>query len=379
MKNRQCIIFGRYADNVLGQLRSFGEIGVSSDIVFYGDDARLLQFSKYIGKLVCVSGFEEGIEYLIKHYGNNPLKNIISTDNDGVVCELDRHYSKLIDRFIFFNAGEEGRLSRFMEKNEQCKLAIECGIRVPKTEKIKIGEFPKTLQYPIFTKCIDSYDLAWKSGVCICYTKDDLIAYYNRRPQESYVLLQEYIDKKNEYILQGISINAGEDLYLPIEGGYYRLPKDAYGSYLFFKSYSHGNDFKNRLQNMFKKIRYSGVFEIEFLVGKDDTLYFLEINFRHTLWNHTFTDMGINLCKIWAESEICGKLCTHDARIKKEPHNLMREIIDFKRCRKDKSRSLWGWLKDVINTDSFVIWAKKDPFPFVYYIAIRLLKPFHLS
>ena len=77
MKNRKCIIFGRYADNVLGQLRSFGEIGVSSDIVFYGDDARLLQFSKYIGKLVCVSGFEEGIEYLIKHYGNNPLKNII--------------------------------------------------------------------------------------------------------------------------------------------------------------------------------------------------------------------------------------------------------------------------------------------------------------
>ena len=123
---------------------------------------------------------------------------------------------------------------------------------------------------------------------------------------------------------------------------------------------------------MFLDIHYSGVFEIEFLVDQNDQLYFLEINFRHTLWNHTFTDMGINLCTIWANSEIAGRLVTNGAKLNCKRQNLMREFMDLKRCLRDKNVSLIQWLKDLHNTDSFVLYDKNDTKPFYDFIFKRL-------
>lgn len=305
---------------------------------------------------------------MLTKFGDNPQKNILSTDNDGIVSLLDLHYNMLKDWFIFYNAGEQGRLTRMMTKMEQCKLAVECGLRIPQSEVVRVGNLPKKLDYPIFTKSLDSFDFDWKSGVSICNNEEELLKYYSRRNAGTDVLLQEYIVKKNEYILQGISLDAGNILYLPIEGGYYRLPNDAYGSFLFFETYKGGKELESKLQSMFRKIGYSGVFEIEFLKDASDNLFFLEINFRHTLWNHTFTDMGVNLCTIWAQSELNGRLELNGAKVKKEPHNLMREFQDYLRCRQDGSQNFVGWLKDLRNTDSFVIWDKKDKIPFFVYI-----------
>ena len=65
---------------------------------------------------------------------------------------------------------------------------------------------------------------------------------------------------------------------------------------------------------------------------------------------------------------IANKLVLNGASIRKEPHNLMREFLDFMRCMKDRKQSLFGWLKDLKKTDSFVIWDKKDRKPFFVYI-----------
>ena len=368
MSERKYIIFGRNVGNVLGQVRSFGESGIKSHIIWYGEMPEPVRSSKYVESFVEVKSEEDGIKVLLTKFGDNPQKNILSTDNDGIVSLLDLHYNMLKNWFIFFNAGEQGRLTRMMTKMEQCKLAVECGLRIPQSEVVRVGNLPKKLDYPIFTKSLDSFDFDWKSGVSICNNEEELLKYYSRRNAGTDVLLQEYIVKKNEYILQGISLDAGNILYLPIEGGYYRLPNDAYGSFLFFENYKGGKELESKLQSMLRKIGYSGVFEIEFLKDASDNLFFLEINFRHTLWNHTFTDMGVNLCTIWAQSELNGRLELNGAKVKKEPHNLMREFQDYFRCRQDGSQNFVGWLKDLRNTDSFVIWDKKDKIPFFVYI-----------
>ena len=62
------------------------------------------------------------------------------------------------------------------------------------------------------------------------------------------------------------------------------------------------------------------------------------------------------------------------AHIKKEPHNLMREFQDYLRCKQDGSQNFLGWLKDLKNTDSFVIWDRKDIKPFFVYIICMLQK-----
>ena len=368
MCNRNFIIFGRNVGNVLGQIRSFGEIGVNTEIIWFGEMPQPVRCSKYVNSFHEVYSEEEGLHYLLENFGNNIEKDVLSTDNDGIVSLFDKHYDILKGRFIFFNAGQQGRLTAMMTKDSQCKLAAECGLNVPISEVVHVGELPSKIDYPIFTKSLDSFDFDWKSAASICNSEDDLKEYYSKRNPNSTVLLQSYIRKKNEYILQGISLKGGEEIYLPIEGSYYRLPKDAYGSYLYFKKFRGGDLLENKIRKFFRRIGYSGIFEMEFLVSEDGLLYFLEANFRHTLWNHTFTDMGINLCKIWVESVLNDELSLDSVVINKEPHNLMREFQDFLRCRRDGSRSLSDWLKDLHNTDSFVIWDKNDRKPFFAYI-----------
>lgn len=365
--SRKYIIFARNVGNVLGQIRSFGEVGIHSHIIWYGEMPQPVKCSKYVSSFIEVPSEEVGIKVLIEKYGDNPQKNVLSTDNDGIVSLFDLHYDELKDSFYFFNAGQQGRLTHFMTKIQQCKLAVECGFKVPRSEVVKVADLPRVVDYPIFTKSLDSFDFDWKSSVSICNTEEELINYYSKRKPGSQVLLQDYIVKKNEYILQGISLDGGKEVYLPIEGGYYRLPKDAYGSYLFFNSYKGGSELKLKLQAFLEKVSYTGVFEVEFLQDKDDNLYFLEVNFRHTLWNHTFTDMGVNFCSIWANSVINNKLTLDGACILKEPHVLMREFQDYFRCRESRTQTFIGWLKDLRNTDSFVIWDKKDIKPFLVY------------
>lgn len=365
---RKYIIFGRNTGNVLGQIRSFGEAGIKTIIVWFGYDGYSPRSSRYIEEFIEVESEDEGLEYIIDRFGNTGIRHILSTDNDGIVALLDKNYCRMKDSFIFYNAGEQGRLSLMMEKHKQCEIASKHGIRCPKSAIVSNGDINHGIHYPVFIKSLDSFDVHWKNTVAICETEEDLIDYYSHRSPKSSVLVQEYIKKKNEYILQGLSLNGGRELYIPIEGYYYRLPKDAYGSYLYFEKYKGGEDLYGQLQGFFSEIRYSGVFEIEFLVGQDDSLYFLEVNFRHTLWNHAFTNMGINLCTIWANSEIEGHLVTGGAELNCERHNQMREFEDFKRCMKNKNISFFHWLRDVFHTDSFVIYDKKDTAPFYSYV-----------
>ena len=365
---RKYIIFGRNTGNVLGQIRSFGEAGIKTIVVWLGFNGYDPSSSKYIEEFIEVNSEDEGLELIINRYGNPHIKHILCTDNDGIVSLFDKNYNRLKNLFYFFNAGEEGRLSKLMGKVKQCEIAEKCGLRSPKSVVVTNGDVSHGINYPIFIKSLDSFDINWKDSVAICQNERELDYYYSHGKPNSKLLIQEYIYKKNEYILQGISVNGGDELYMPIEGYYYRFPSDAYGSYLYFEKYKGGEELYSQLKKFFKEIKYSGVFEVEFLVAQDGSLYFLEANFRHTLWNHTFTDMGINLCTIWAKSEIAGCMMTDGAELNCERRNLMREFEDFKRCMKNKDVSFFQWLKDLYHSDSFVIYEKKDIAPFFSYI-----------
>lgn len=365
---RKYIIFGRNTGNVLGQIRSFGEAGINTIVVWYGFDGYDPHSSRYIEEFIEVQNAKEGLDYILNRFSGQGVKHFLSTDNDGLVSLFDKNYNILKESFYFFNAGEQGRLTLMMDKKKLCELASKHSLKSPKSTIVKKGELNHGIEYPIFIKSLDSFDVLWKNSVAICSNEEELKAYYSSRPNTGEILIQEYIKKKNEYILQGISVNGGKELFMPIEGYYYRFPADAYGSFLYFEKYQGGDQLFNSLQCLFKDINYSGVFEIEFLVGTDNNLYFLEINFRHTLWNHTFTDMGVNLCTIWAESEIKGYLDTGGAEVNCKRQNLMREFEDFKRCMKNKDVSLLHWIKDLFHTDSFVIYDKKDKKPFYSYI-----------
>lgn len=288
MKN---IVFGRNFGNTLGQVRNFGAAGLSSIVVWYGDNHHTPKDSKYISEFYEVDSYESGIDFIINHFAVIGEKQLLSADCDGVVGALNERYDDLKDYFYFFNAGEKGRLNYYMEKGVLCSLAEKYNLKIPRTELVKVGELPQRLSYPIFTKAADSFNIAWKKSVSICTNEEELKEYYKHQKDDT-VILQEYVVKKDEFVLQGVSVNKGKDVYIPIQGGYYRLPADAYGTYLHFEKNEADPKIIESLKKMIEEIGFEGVFEIEFLIDENDVMYFLEINFRHTLWTHAFTDMG---------------------------------------------------------------------------------------
>ena len=366
--NVKVIIAGQSCWNTLGQIRSFGEAGVFPDLVWISGDAFVPKGSRYVNHFVEVKTPEECLKYLVEHYTDRGYKYIISTDSDLLVSLMDQQYNLLKDRFIFFNAAEQGRLTRYMTKSAQCELAELNGLDAPKSELLTRGTLPRKLRYPVFTKTDNCFARGWKEDYIICNSEQELISAYESIKAER-LLLQEFIRKKNEVSLEGISINQGEELFLPVQMDYLRISDGKYGTWMTNYDYHLGEELKRKIQQILKTIRYSGIFELEFLEDMDGNLLFLEFNFRQTQLNHSMTDMGLNFCKIYAESELNGHLCIEGVENLKSPLVVMNERKDFRAgYERINIRNLRNWMSDIRKTDSFYIYDKYDKKPCSFLI-----------
>jgi len=243
MKEKTVILIGNNNKNTLGKARSFGEVGYTPIVIWVGPRADLVKYSRYIKDYYDVDTAEDAVDLLIKKFKRPNVKLLVSVEGDGLIAELDKNYDRLKDSFVFYNAGEQGRLSMFLQKEVLCAAADKCGFLVPKTKLMIVGDCDHGLKYPIFTKASDSYDISWKSSAHIIESEDELLQLYAQLKCPD-ILLQEFVVKKNELFLEGVSINGGEEVYIPIQGLYHRFPSNAYGSYGYFEN---AKDMKNWL------------------------------------------------------------------------------------------------------------------------------------
>lgn len=354
--DRKYIVFGRNIGNTLGQIRSFGEAGLNPILVWIGDPSPVLRSCKYLSESYEFASINEAIDFILDKWGGR-IKHIISVDSDGLVAELNRQYRLLSKHFYFFNAGEDNRLNKYMKKEELCKLANKYGLLTPSSEIVNVGEYPRNITYPLLTKAADSFSATWKTCVKICHTKEDLTIFYNKINNDvQQLLIQNYIDKKNEFVLQGISINNGKDILIPIEGSYIRIKAGYYGTFLIFQGITQrGATLIEPIRKMIEEIGYNGVFEVEFIIDKDDNYIFLEINFRHTLWNHAFSNMGLNFCKIWSDASINGFFSKINSVSNKQKHLLIHEFVDFLWYVKTGKINIFKWTYDFLRANSHVI------------------------
>ena len=205
--------------------RTLGEAGISPIVVVVKTEPQLVTKSKYIKKKHIVNDIEDGINLVIEKYTNpnKDEKNVILTGDDVTVVNLDSNYDRLKDNFLFYNAGQAGRIREYMNKDKLNCLAIECGFNVAKTWKVKVGMIPHDIQYPIITKAINSFGKEWKDIVYICNNEQDLKEAYSKIKSEA-ILLQEYVDKIDELSYEGISINHGNQcLFTMIFGQEYTI------------------------------------------------------------------------------------------------------------------------------------------------------------
>ena len=346
-KKHLCIVMAIEHYNPLGQIRSLGEAGVQPVYIAIKGRAKIASSSKYISKCHYVDNVEDGYKVLMEQYGQEAektgLKPYLFCSDDKTIGYLDQHYEELKDKFIFFNAGEQDRVNYYMDKNNILELAKKHGLNVLEARVCKNGEIPEDLGYPVITKSISPNVGGWKSDVNICHSEEELVEAY-KNIEAPTVLVQKYIEKKNEYCMEGFAANKGKDVLIAIVNTYNYLLPDYYSPYMTVKQMD--NEYIGKaLEGMFAEIGFEGVYEVEFLIDQDGTYYFGEINFRNSTWSYAATKAGMPLPVLWAETQENGYL-REDARKEFEDFTAMVEPIDYAKRVKTGKIDQAEWLKD---------------------------------
>lgn len=350
--------------NPLGIVRSLGEEGIRPVVLLCGEDQHLVRKSKYIGEYHHFDTIEDGLHFIIENFSNETFKPFIYNGSDDITLLLDSHYKELKNHFYFTHG--EGRIEKYLQKYDITQLAESCGIRIPKEELLEVGKIPSTLQYPVITKAATSIgDLSWKTQSFICENEKELQNAYNSIKAPT-ILVQEFIRKKNELCIDGISINGGEQVFMPYGCNYYRFVDGAFGEYMYFRPFN-DKELAKKIISVIRGAKFTGIFCVEFMIGPDDNLYFLEVNFRNSGWSYAFTYGGFNLPFRWAVSTLDNDLYLSDFT-PKEHFDAMSEFADFAVFVKNKKLVPFRqWFKQFRKSVCYTF-NKKDNKPFYCFL-----------
>lgn len=359
------IVFALEHYNPLNMIRAFGEQGINPVYISVKRRYEVATKSKYISKLHCVDSVEDGFLLLINHYGRlseeTGKKPYILFSDDKSVGYFDLHFEEWKDKFITYNAGRNGRINEFMDKYEIQQCAKRHGFNVLDSYVIKKGDpVPDGLWYPIITKDISPNLGSWKSDVFICQNKQELVEALEKITCPL-IMLQHFVDKQNEMALEGYTINNGKEMQIITQMKWKYLIQGYYSPFHDVCMFT-DKDMEIRLQAMFEEIGFEGVFEVEFLIDKDGTYYFMETNFRASAWNPTCKFAGMPLPYLWVKGMMNGYIDPND-RKEFEPFTSMSEIIDYSKRVEGGLCSIAEWLRDFKDAKCVYIYDKEDRGP----------------
>lgn len=366
------IILGSDHSNTLGQIRCLGEKGIRPIVIITEKKPYIITKSKYLGECHIVDNIYEGPRFLLDHYSNEEYLPFIYTDRDDIMCAIDDYYDELKGHFIFWNAGGKGRIRQLVNKEKQMEIAIECGLKVIPSELVKRGELPKKLKFPLFTKANNSLNPYWKANAFICRNEKELREAYSCMGIEN-VLIQHFIDKKDETPIEGISIDGGREVKLLVRKRSMRFAKNGFGVYSEMLPFCDDN-LEQKVTDFMRKVCYTGIFEIEFIIDKSNEIFFLEVNFRNTMFNHACSDYGANLLWLFAKWSLSNHIDTSDFKLKQKRHIVMYEFEDLKDSVVHGSVSFLRWLKDFYHVQSFLYIDRHDMRPFLSIVRNKIMK-----
>lgn len=377
LKNYEYIVFGYEHYNPLGIVRSLGEEGINPIGVIVKNKKRVTSVSKYFKEIHMVDTVEEGYQLILKMFGNNVSKTgdintFVFTSDDTMTSFLDQRYDEIRDKFIFYNAGEQGRITKYMDKGVLSELAVKYGLKIPKTYRVRKGCIPADITYPVITKARDSVQFGWKENVFICNSEEELKSALEKVTQDE-ILVQQYIKKKNELCLDGLCVNRGKDVFLSMGSTYNYLLPNSY-SFTFTLENNHNETIQDSLVKMMTEIGFEGIFSIEFLVGEDNKLYFIEINFRHSAWGYASTCLGMNLITNWAHGMIHREIASDIYKEIPQNYVAMVELPDFKNRVIKNHMNPFKWFKEMKECKCLYYYNKEDPKPFWSALASILLR-----
>lgn len=360
--------------NPLGIVRTLGEAGLNPIAVVVRSEPKQVALSKYVKEKYYVDNPEEGVRLILDKFADNKNeKSFILTGDDVTVMTLDKHYDELKDYFYFYNAGKTGRIAEVMNKDYMCELAAKHGFTVAKTWKVSPGEIPEDIEYPVITKAVNSFGEEWKGIVRICRNEQDLLEAYKNIKKSSHILLQKYMEKVDEQSYDGFSINQGNDVFFTVQNNeMFHIP----GQYAPYWKNRNVDDqeFIKKAKGFISEIGFEGIFEIEFLVADDGTLYFLEINLRNTVNGWTSTVAGMPLATLWCESMERETIRSDIYREIPDGFTTMAECFDYDARVKKGLISRRDWMKQYKSVNAKLYRGRNDFLPFFSFMWYKLTK-----
>ena len=343
-----CIVFALEHYNPLNMIRAFGENGINPVYISVKRRYEVATRSKYISKLFRVDSVEDGYALLMKEYGNvaaeTGKKPYIVFSDDKSVGFFDLHYDEWKDKFITYNAGRTGRINEFMDQYV-----------IGKNDPL-----PENLWYPIITKDISPNSGSWKFDVYICQSEQELKEAI-QKIESPLIMIQHFVDKQNEMALEGYTINHGKEMQIITQMKWKYLIQGYYSPYHDVCMFT-DKEMEAKLQAMFEEIGFEGVFEVEFLIDKDGTYYFMETNFRASAWNPTCKFAGMPLDYLWVKGMENGYIDPVD-RKEFEPFTSMSEVIDYGKSVEGGMVGIAEWLRDFKDAKCVYIYDKDDRSP----------------
>lgn len=365
-KDHLVIVFAIDHYNPLGVIRSLGQNGIRPIYIAIRHRVELGVKSKYVSKVYQVDSVEEGYQVLMDQYGEaykTGKKPFVLFSDDKSVGYFDLHYDEVKDIFICFNAMHtQGRIMEFMDKKNILDLAKKHGLDVLEPVVVDRGEIPENLEYPIITKDINPNAGGWKSDVFVCHNEDELKEAFKKISSPK-VLLQKYVEKKTEFAFEGCSVNGGKSTLIAIKSTYrYAIP--AYYSPFMDCESLHDDKLKAALEGMLEEIGFEGIFEIEFLVDKDNHPWFLEINFRNATWSYAATRAGMPLPYIWVKGMLNGQIDPENYKEVSDGFTAMVEPIDYAKRIELGVGTPGEWLADFKKANCCFYYSEDDLAPF---------------
>lgn len=364
IRNHEFIVFGAEHYNPLTVIRSIGKGGIKPVFIGIKNKGPIASKSMYLKESYIVDSIEEGYEVLLRVYGKKEEKPFLFTTDDDVQSYLDQRYDELVNKFYFFQAGRAGRVTEFMDKKNVLDLAARHGLNILPTVVVKHGEVPDGLPYPILTKSISPNIGGWKSDVHICNNAEELRKAYDHI-LSPLVVIQPYLDKKTEYGIDGFSVDNGQKLFTPFGSAYNYAIRGYYSPFMTYYPIEDSQLLK-ACTAMMTEVGYEGIFDFEFLVDKNDKLYFSEINFRVNPWSYAAAKLGMPLPLLWAEAMLTGEL-NSDALQKPIPKGYMSMIepVDYSKRVEQGNTDLGEWLFDFKRTECPFYYDEEDKEPFL--------------
>lgn len=345
LKKHEIVLIALEHYNPLGIIRSFGELGINIDFVGINYKVPVASASRYIKTLHKVNSISDAYGALIENYGNvysqTGIKPILLFSDDDVYSIFDEHIEELKKNFITANAGTNGRVIKFMDKEEIQNLARRHGLPVIPSFVVKPGEVPTDLRYPVITKAISPLAGAWKGDFHICENEQQLCENMSTINAEK-CMIQPYIEKETEIQYEGFSYNHGKGMFTGIQIANNYPIRGYYGPYMNIFPPKHP-DFIQKLNAMLEEIGFEGLWEIEFLVDTGGNYWFLEINFRSSPWHRAATVAGMPLAYYWIQTTLTGN-CPKPQKF--EPFNAMVETVDYCKRVEEGRCTLAEWLSD---------------------------------